>query len=396
MISKVCRLVWDYPVGGRASYGLQPVFVNLSEEQVRLGYEVHVIAPNPGGLPAEESSNGVSIHRIGGPYSVKALFRLQQLIGGGGEWVVHGHATCGFFLTPTKHLRRFPLVCHSHITSQPYNVIPTDARGESGLSSGPSLKLAYYMLREKLYWSSADLVLAVSGATRNDIVQGYGIEGEKVRVVHNGVDPALFSPGVCDETPEKLRELEDKRLVLFVGHFGRGKGIVHLIRAMRHVRAEIPDAHLVCVGGVPAWLPKFDYWGALEREAALNGVERDVTLLNRVPNRELVGYYRAASVFVLPSYHEAFSKVCLEAMACGKPVVATRSGGLQEAVEDGETGFLIPYGSPPEIAEAIVTLLQDQALATKMGKKGRIRVENEFTWRAAAGRVRQAYDSIVQ
>ena len=117
-------------------------------------------------------------------------------------------------------------------------------------------------------------------------------------------------------------------------------------------------------------------------------------MLDAVKNNELVDFYRQSEVFVLPTYYEAFPKVVVEAMACGKPVVASRTGGIPELVEEGQTGFLLPYGSPDAIAERLILLLADENLRAAMGRRGRETVENQFTWHAVAERVRSVYNEL--
>ena len=393
MISKVCRFVAEYPTAGESSYGLQPVFVNLSEEQARMGYEVHVIARKSAGQPPYETVKGVHVHRVSNPFNVTALELSLRLTRGERDWVLHPHATSGIFLNLTHKCLPTPLVCHSHGTSRSHDVPVTMGNGEVKVSrTGGSI--GFHMIRERILWSGADRLLVVSKAVMRDVIEFYGVEPHKIRVVYNGVDTDLFSPAGDSPLPPQLAGIADRRIILFVGHFGLRKGIYFLIRAMKRVREEFPTAHLVCVGGTPAWLGRADYGQILKREMAKNGVEDCVTLLDAVKNTELVAFYRNSEVFVLPTYYEAFPKVVVEAMACGKPVVATRTGGIPELVQDGETGLLIPFGSPESISEKLIMLLGDGEMRASMGRRGRERVENDFTWHAVAQRTKAVYDEI--
>jgi glycosyltransferase involved in cell wall biosynthesis len=393
MISKVCRFVAEYPTGGKSSYGLQPVFVNLSEEQVRMGYEVHVIARRSEGQPRHETVNGVEIHRVQSPFNITALELGLKLTHGERDWVFHPHATSGLFLNIAHRVLPTPLVCHSHGTSRSHDVPITSGGGEVRVA--PSGRgMAFHMIRERMLWSSADRLLVVSKAVMKDVAEFYRVRPEKIRVVYNGIDPEVFSPGEGGPVPRQLASLIGRRIILFVGHFGLRKGIFYAIRAMKSVKEEFPDAHLVCIGGTPAWLGQNDYRQVLEGEMRRNGVEDCVSLLDAVKNTELVEFYRNAEIFVLPTYYEAFPKVVVEAMACGKPVLATRTGGIPELVKDGETGFLIPFGSPDAISEKLKLLLGDDGLRASMGMRGRSTVEKQFTWRAVAERTKAAYDEL--
>ena len=393
MISKVCRLVWDYPVRGEATYGLQPAFVNLSEQQVRQGYEVHVVAGRGPGQPEEEVAGGVMVHRVRVPFNLTALRKVQRVTGTEPGWVVHPHATCGVFLVGMRKLRTMKLVAHSHGASRSRHAPIRLRSGEVEMNYSLA-RTTYNMVRERTLWSSSDRVLTVSQALLRDIVESYRVDKEKVRVVYNGVDTDAFRPRTDAEVPGPLGPLEGKRIILYVGHFGVRKGVFFLIRAMKNVSKEVPDAHLVCVGGVPAWLGTRDYWGVLKREIETNGVSGRVTLLDKVKNRDLAAYYNRAEVFALASYYESLSKVTMEAMSCGVPVVAADSGGVPELVDDGGTGRLVPYGQVNAFADALTSILKDERTARAMGANGRAKIEKGFTWQAVADRVRSAYDEL--
>lgn len=390
---KVCRLAWDYPSAGKSTYGLQPVFVNLSEEQARQGYEVHVISKRTSSQAAEEVHNGVHIHRVLPPFNVTALLKTRELVGGDSEAVVHAHATCGIFVAPLQLMRALKFVAHAHGTSRSHHV-PVRYKSGQVYRDYSSMGVAYDMMRERIMWTSSLRILSVSKVLADDIEETYHVDPSKVRIVYNGVDTNVFRRTEGVASPEPLRPLEGRRIILFVGHFGIRKGIFYIIRAMRGILKEIPDAHLVCIGGVPEWLREEDPWRVLRNEIESEGVGAHVTLLDKVSNQELVSYYSMADVFVLPSYYESFSKVTLEAMACGLPVVASNMGGLPEMVVRGETGELVPYGSPPALTSAIIGLLSDTRRAGAMGAKGRQRVEQMFTWKAVAGRVSKVYEEL--
>jgi glycosyltransferase involved in cell wall biosynthesis len=392
MITKVCRFVAEYPTAGESTYGLQPVFVNLSEEQARMGYEVHVIARKTPGQPSNETVNGVEIHRVNSPFNVTALDLSLRLTKGERDWVLHPHATSAIFLNFTHRWLPTPLVCHSHGTSKSHDV--PDFVGDEVKVTRSSRGISFHMLRERMLWSSADRLLVVSKAVMRDVTGFYGIDPSKARVVYNGVDSDIFSPLEGGPVPAQIANLSGKRILLFVGHFGIRKGIFYVIRAMKSIKAEFPDAHLVCVGGSPAWLGGMDYKHMLREEAQRNGVDECVTLLDAVKNTELVEFYRHSEIFVLPTYYEAFPKVVVEAMACGKPVVATRTGGIPELVEDGETGFLVPFAAPEVISSKLTALLGDRDLGSAMGRRARDRIVAQFTWHAVAQRIKSVYDEI--
>jgi glycosyltransferase involved in cell wall biosynthesis len=390
---RVVRIVPEYAGGAKASYGLQPVYYNLSKTQAANGHEVHVIARRRGNEPSVELSEGVVIHRVGSPFTLSALRKLRELTKDSSPAVIHTHSTTGAFLAATRRIVKAPIVSHIHGTT--YSVAAPAVLAFGGMKVGYSrwgVTTSY--LREKALWGAADRLAAVSSSVKSDLKRRYGIGDDKVRLVFNGVDSEVFRPIAEPKFPEK-QAIEGKKVVLYVGHFGLRKGIPFLIRAMKTVTTEVPNSVLVCVGGVPSWLPKMDYWSYLNGLVDQNGLSGKVMLLDRVPNEKLPNYYSMSSVLVLPSYYEAFPKVLIEAMACERPAISSRMGGTQDSIEDGVNGFLVNFADPDDLARAIVTVLQDEALARRMGRVGRQRVVRDFTWKAVTKRVDSIYDEVL-
>jgi glycosyltransferase involved in cell wall biosynthesis len=391
--ARVVRIVPEYAGGAKASYGLQPVYYNLSRVQAMNGHEVHVIARRRPGEPGLEVDDGVRVHRVGNPFTLNALTKLRELTRSGSPSVIHTHSTTGAFLAATKRTMNAPIVSHVHGTT--YSVATPTVLAFGGIRVGYSRwGVTTSFIREKALWSAADRIAAVSTSVKSDLSRRYGISDDKIRLVYNGVDSDLFRPIESPEFPEKP-SVEGKKVVLYVGHFGLRKGIPFLIQAMKAVTKEVPNSMLVCVGGVPAWLPKRDYWSYLNGLIEQNDLVGKVMLLDRVPNERLPDYYCMSSVLVLPSYYEAFPKVLIEAMACEKPAISSRMGGTQDSIEDGINGYLVNFADPADLARAITTVLQDEGLARRMGKAGRQKVVRDFTWKAVAGRIDSIYSEVL-
>ena len=356
--ARVVRIVPEYAGGARASYGLQPVYYNLSKVQAMNGHEVHVIARRRSAEPALETDDGVIVHRVGNPFTLNALTKLRELTMNGSPSVVHTHSTTGAFLAATKRTMSAPIVSHVHGTT--YSVATPVVLSFGGIRVGYSRwGVTTSFIREKALWSAADRIAAVSTSVKSDLSRRYGISDDKIRLVYNGVDSELFRPIENPEFPEKSA-VEGKKVVLYVGHFGLRKGIPFLIRAMKTVTKEVPNSVLVCV-----------------------------------PNERLPNYYSMSSVLVLPSYYEAFPKVLIEAMACERPAISSRMGGTQDSIEDGVNGYLVNFADPADLARAIVTVLQDEGLARRMGRLGRQKVVRDFTWKAVARRIDSIYGEVL-
>lgn len=391
---RVIRLAWAYPESGVPKYGLQPVYYYLSREQARQGYDVHVITKASDSRASVETFDGVTVHRIPKHFSLNAYRMVRELSKGDSDSIIHTHATCGVQIGPLKQTIGLPLVSQVHGCSHSAHMPTTLSFGKYEFKNSLRQNL-YRYLRERALWSRADRILAVSESVKSDLGLAYDIPPGRVDVVGNGVDTRMFRPLQGFEPPERLRDLQDKRIVLYVGHFGLRKGVVFLIRAMKKVISEVPDAVLVCVGGVPEWLGKTDYWGYLRQSVSESGLDGKVLLLDKVPNAELPRYYSMADVFVLPSYYEAFAKVLIEAMACAKPVVVTRGGGPSELVANEESALLVDYGSVEQLANAVIRTLEDKKLGWKLGRNAMKIVASSYTWGAVAKRITESYSCVL-
>jgi glycosyltransferase involved in cell wall biosynthesis len=188
---------------------------------------------------------------------------------------------------------------------------------------------------------------------------------EGVRSVHaipNIPPPAPPPPAHEVEALRERLALQGRRVVLYVGKFSPGKGTADLVAAAGDVAREFPDALFLFVG-----------------EGTLAAGDPHVRRLGPLPNREVLGLYPLAEVVVVPSViPDALSRVILEAMAAGRPVVATRVGGTPELVIDGKTGLLVERHAPAELARAIASLLRDEALRAALGAGARRHVAERF------------------
>lgn len=212
----------------------------------------------------------------------------------------------------------------------------------------------------------ASRIIAVSEFVKHNAAQRHP---EKVAVIPPGVDHTRFTPAAVDVA---------SRDVLFVGSVSRSyawKGFETLYRAFRRVAAEVPDATLSVVG-------TGDLVGHYAALAARDGLAERVRFLGRLPEPELVEAYRHTAVACLPSTSpaESFGMVLAEANACGKPVVASRIGGIPEVVAEGATGLLVTPGDADALAEALAWTLTNPEAARRMGTEGRARILANHDW----------------
>ena len=204
-----------------------------------------------------------------------------------------------------------------------------------------------------------------------------------------GVDEKTFHPGSGGEAVRARLGLAGRPVVVCVSRLVPRKGQDTLIEAMPAILAEVPDAVLLIVGGGP-------YDKELRALAREKGVGDAVRFTGAVPWEELPAHYGAGDVFAMPCRTrrggldvEGLGIVYLEASATGLPVVAGDSGGAPDAVLDGETGWVVPGGSPAAAAERLVALLRDPELRHRMGERGRAWVEEKWRWDLLAERLKE-------
>jgi glycogen synthase len=248
---------------------------------------------------------------------------------------------------------------------------------------------------ERTAYENADGVIAVSEAMKADVQALYGVAPERVRVIHNGIDPDEYRPRPAPATLRRLGVDPAEPIVLFVGRITRQKGILHLVRAVRHLR---PGVQVVLCAGAPDTEAIAAEMTALVAEAKRSAAADLVWLPEMLPKEDVITLYTHAALFVCPSVYEPFGIINLEAMACETPVVASAVGGIPEIVAPDETGLLVPLdaeggGSPeprdPEafahaLAEAVNTLMAAPERRMAMGKAARARVLSHFSWRHIA------------
>jgi rhamnosyl/mannosyltransferase len=209
---------------------------------------------------------------------------------------------------------------------------------------------------------------------------------EKCVVIPLGIDLRKFDKKGCEKEVAAIRSQYGERIVLFVGRLTHYKGVPHLLEAMKRI-----SGRLLIIGT-----------GELERQlknqAVRNNLSTQVHFLGELEEEEVVPFFHACDLLVLPSItrNEAFGLVQLEAMACGKPVISTQlETGVQYVNQNGVTGFIVPPGDSEALAGVINQLLEDEKLRTRMGIEGRRKVEREFTKERMAWGTLKLYEEVL-
>jgi phosphatidylinositol alpha-1,6-mannosyltransferase len=229
----------------------------------------------------------------------------------------------------------------------------------------------------------ADLHFANSRDTKARLLRA-GAPESKVVVLSPGVELDRFQPGPV--TSSRAAAFVGRPAILTVGRYAKRKGVDLAVRALPSIRRSIPDVQLVILGR-----RQEENLAPLVRELGLGSA---VHFFGEVEERELPDFYRACSLFVMPAYEEegeasveGFGIVFLEAAATGIPSIGGRSGGIEDAIVDGETGYLVNGRSVEEFAERTVQVLGCEEHRRALGEKARSRALAEFDWRTRARRV---------
>jgi glycosyltransferase involved in cell wall biosynthesis len=254
----------------------------------------------------------------------------------------------------------------------------------------------------------ADLVLSCCDYITGNTRRAFPRLADRCHTLYNGVDTNVFRPR---DVPT-IGQNGSKR-VLFVGRIWPDKGPHILLDAFKRIAKQRPQAQLEFIG--PKLRLPADYIVRLTDDRRTSDlaplctpgffsrlqqmltpeIAGRVSFHNPMPHPDLAEHYRHADIFVLPSvWNEPFALVTLEAMSSGLPVVATRGGGFFESVQDGKTGLLVERGNTSALAEALLLLLKDDSLRESMGRAGRLRAVERFSWDRVAQDALDLYGTV--
>jgi len=311
---------------------------------------------------------------------------LQWISSMRGINIVHCHTWYSHFAgVLASRLYQVPLVLTTH-SLEPHRPWKSEQLGDGGYAMSCWI--------ERTAYQSADGIIAVSKRMKQNVIDLYGVDENKVRVIYNGIDPDFYHP-IFDESVLKKYGIDPKKpFVLFVGRITRQKGISELIQATPKIDE---NAQIVLCAGAPDTPEIAEECKNLIAKAQekRNGI---IWIQEMMPHTDLRVIYSHAAAFVTPSLYEPFGIINLEAMACATPVVGSAVGGIPEIVVEGETGFLVNLESRSEsdfspkdpekfqndLANKINLLLEKPDLAKKMGEASRKRAETVFSWKSIA------------
>jgi glycosyltransferase involved in cell wall biosynthesis len=414
---KMAVLVYEYPpkiVGGLGTYAAE-----ITRKFVLMDNDVTVFTMNDdaGSLPTREIWRGIEIHR---PLHIDVSDSLPDMLAqdvkkwGWGlhlfsKILVYNYLSASKLVNELIRKENFKydvVVAHDWLSAIGGITVKKEAglplvfhmhSNEKGRTLGNGSSVVGNI--ELHGATAADLIVTVSYAMKDELVK-LGFPKEKIQVCYNGVDAQKYSPGsVKAEQVKKIRDLygikDNELMILFVGRLVGVKGVDKLIMSMPHILQKMPNARLVIVGLGDLQ----DYLVNLVKTIRLSDFVK--FRFEFIPEEERILHYAACDVAVFPSLYEPFGIVVLEAMSMERPVVVGGAGvsGMREIViccGEEQCGFHIDPNNPSDIAWGITSALENTEKKKWLGKNGRKRVLEEFTWDRIAEKTLALYEQIIK
>ncbi|HET9580923.1 MAG TPA: glycosyltransferase family 1 protein [Usitatibacter sp.] len=388
-------------VGGVDSGGQNIYVAHVARQLARAGHAVDVFTRCDNCVQPEVvdwQPNVRVVHVPAGPKVFVAKEKLLEYMDDFGDWmagffqrerrsydVVHAN----FFMSGWAALRAamhvpVPLVMTFHALGL------VRRRHQGGADGFPDERFEI----ERRLLQEADRVVAECPQDKRDMCDLYDADPDRIDIVPCGFDPQEIAPMDRLEARRRLGWPEDEFIVLQLGRMVPRKGVDNVIRGLAALKSRHGRrAKLFVVGGATdepdvEATPEI---GRLMGIAEEYGVAGDVVFVGRRGRDVLPLHYAACDVFVTTPWYEPFGITPIEAMACARPVIGAKVGGIKYTVVDGETGFLVPPNDPESLAAKLAVLHEDRELARRMGEAGLARARRSFTWKRVASRLATSY-----
>jgi glycosyltransferase involved in cell wall biosynthesis len=364
--------------------GAETYTYNLAKNLALLGHNVEVLCANDPELPGKRTIDGIKVHRLrsrGRIYGVPIVPKLPCELAKMDADILHANFPNPYnasIASLTSLLHDVPSVLTWHNDLPPVTL------------TASVIAYIHDNLIAPVYLRNFKRIISTSEpyAETSKTLQRYR---EKVVIIPNGVDTERFNPSIDGSQIRADHGLEDCKVILFVGaltKWHRYKGLDVLIKAFIEIQRQLDEARLLIVGD-----------GDLkpEYQALCLTVAAKVIFAGNADDDELLNYYAASDLLVLPSIDrsEGFGLTLLEANATGKPVVASRVGGIPSVVKHGVNGLLVPPRDEKTLAETITNLMKDEDRFHEMGLNGR-RIAEAHTWKQIVKKTEELYREVLE
>jgi glycosyltransferase involved in cell wall biosynthesis len=354
---------------------------NLSKILIEKGHEVIVLTRSSNNKIQKQEMNGIKIIRapfipfypfylyIHGKSMNKIFKQLESDVD-----IVHIHSPL-----PSLIKTNLPtlLTIHTPMLTD-YRLVKMQSF--YGILSKISARIVSYPQELKLI-NASDIITTSTNSIANELKDHY-LNGKKVIVTGNGVDENIYLPG--NKAIEK-----DKKYILFVGRMDREKGLFDLVESGKYICKKRSDVFFIIAG-------KGKDMQKVQNKVKKAGLQNKFIFMGQVEEDKLVKLYQNASIFVLPSYHEGLPTVLLEAMSCGLPVIATDVRGNRDLISNNENGIIVRPRSPKKLADAIISLLDNEKTKEILGKNARKTIIDNYTWAKISDKFISSYESLLQ
>ena len=386
---KILMLTWEYPP--RIVGGIARVVHDLSKRLIKDGHEVTVVTYRDGETPYYENDKGVEVYRVDNymihpnnfidwimQLNFNLIAKASEIINKNGKFdVIHAHDW--LVANAAKALKNsfdIPIVSTIHAT-------------ESGRNSGIHDDTQRYINdTEWLLTYESTEVIVNSNYMKNHVQGLFGLPFDKINVIPNGINLSSFTGVDRDYDFRRQYAMDNEKIILYVGRLVYEKGVQHLISAMPKILSNYHDAKLIIAG-------KGGMLEELKAQAFNMGLADKVYFTGYLNAKQVQKMYKCADVAVFPSTYEPFGIVALEAMLAGVPTVVSDIGGLNEIVDHGINGMKSYAGNPNSIADSVLTLLFDAALAANVSKKAKVKIKEEFNWNKIAQDTHYIYEKAI-
>jgi glycosyltransferase involved in cell wall biosynthesis len=378
----ICIIASGYP---SKSKPVLDIFIHeQAREMIRQGLKINVITIGNNNDSFNEKIDGVNIHRIPCEnfkssnlllliFCLKALIIAFRLNRRTRFDIIHSHFAdhAGLAGVLISKLLKKPFVLTSHGYDIYYNK-------KIGYGYGNKLPSRFLL---RFIFKIPNRITVASKSLKNQLKK-FNIDSRKIQIIHNGINLDFINE---DNNKNKIKK---SFVILTVANLLPIKNIGYMIEAMPYILEKIPEAKYIVVGEGPDRKN-------LEKIIEKRKLSNNVILVGELSNNDLKNYYSIADVFVLPSIHEGFGIVKLEAFAFSIPVIVTDGGGIVEGIEDGKNGFIIPLRQPKKLANAVITILAKPELKKKMGQKGKETLMKKFLWEYNVKKIIHVYQGLL-
>jgi N-acetyl-alpha-D-glucosaminyl L-malate synthase BshA len=377
---KVVQVIPEFPpplVGGGGYH-----VYNLARELARRGVDVKVFTLNLGNTfffkrtKVETHFGKVQVFRVPASHIPKFNYqiapKLIPLLLKENPDIIHAHGyqvfTTDAALMASK-IKKAPLVLTLHGFPR---------------SFGNPTHRAHFNLIGKEALEKAKKIISVSHMVAREF-KAIGVPKEKIAIIPNGIDLEEYKQlPIGNPFRKRLDIKENEKIVLTIGRLEKIKGFQYLIKALPSIIQEVGSTKLVIAG------PDFNYGSKLKKLTEETNVQENVIFYGPINGKEKFEAFSAANIVAVPSLYEGFGMLLLEAMAAGKPLVATNTGAAPEIIKNGKNGILAGSGDVEDLAGKIIKLLSDDQLMYLIGQESRKTVE-AFNWEKVSEQIHKLY-----